>query len=73
MGIEDLKSPARLLDRDQVNKGGLDLSNKVLWVSVGQEAAELPAFKVGGLEKNSAKRPGPGKVGSNRASRRIFF
>ena len=26
MGIEYLKSPARLLDRDQVNKGGLDLS-----------------------------------------------
>ena len=34
MGIEDLKSPARLLNRDQVNKGGLDLSKKVLWVTV---------------------------------------
>ena len=34
MGIEDLKSPARLLNRDYINKGGLDLSNKVLWVSV---------------------------------------
>ena len=41
MGIEDLKSPARLLDRDQVNKRGLDLSKKVLWVSIGLRAADL--------------------------------
>ena len=51
MGIEDLKSPARLLNRDQVNKGGLDLSKEVLWVSVGQRAAELWAVKVGGEKK----------------------
>ena len=29
MGIEDLKSPASLLDRDQVTEGGLDISKKV--------------------------------------------
>ena len=46
MGIEYLKSPARLLDRDYVNKRGLDLSKKVLWVSVGQRAADLRAVKV---------------------------
>ena len=51
MEIEDLKSPARLLDRDQVNKGGLDLSKKVLWVSVGLRAADLRAVKVGGQKK----------------------
>ena len=46
-----VKSTARLLDRDCVNKGGLDLSKEVLWISVGQRAAELPAIKVGGQEK----------------------
>ena len=43
-----IKSAGRLLDRVWVNKGGLDLSKEVLWVSVGQRAAELPAIKVGG-------------------------
>ena len=42
-----IKSAARLLDRDCVNKGGLDLSKEVLWISVGQRAAELRAVKVG--------------------------
>ena len=53
-GIEYLKSAARLMDRDYVNRRGLDLSKKVLRVSVGQRVAELPAIKVGDLEKNSA-------------------
>ena len=35
MEIEYLKSAARLL-----NKEGLDLSKEVLWVSVGQRAAD---------------------------------
>ena len=45
------KSAARLLDRDCVNRQGLDLSKEVLWVSVCQRAAELPAVKVGGKKK----------------------
>ena len=67
------KSAAKLLDRNWVNKGGLDLSKEVLWVSVGQMAAELPAIKVGGLKKNSAERPGAGDPGSNQAARQNFF
>ena len=38
MGMKCIKSAARLLDIDCVNKGGLDLSKEVLWVSVGQSA-----------------------------------
>ena len=45
------KSATRLLNRNCVNKGGLDLSKEVLWVSVGQRAAELWAVKVGGQKK----------------------
>ena len=52
---------------------GLDLSKEVLWVSVCQRAAKLPAGKVGGLKKNSAMRPGAGEAGSNRAARQKFF
>ena len=53
-----IKSAARLLDRNCVNKGGLDPSKEVLWVSVGQRAAELWALKVGGQKKfcQSARR-----------------
>ena len=47
MGIECIKSATRLLDIDCVNKRGLDLSKEVLWVSVGQMAAELRAVKFG--------------------------
>ena len=50
------KSTARLLNKDYVNRRGLDLSIELLWVSVGQRAAELPAIKVGGVKKNSAAR-----------------
>ena len=46
-----IKSAARLLDKDCVNKGGLDLSKEVLWVSVDQRAAVLQAVKVGGQKK----------------------
>ena len=48
MEIKYVKSAARLLNRVWVNKGGLDLFKEVLWVSVGQRAAELQAVKVGG-------------------------
>ena len=47
MEIKCIKSVSRLLDRDWINKGGLDLSEEVLWVSVGQLAAKLQAVKVG--------------------------
>ena len=46
MELKYIKSASRLLNRDCVNKGGLDLSKEVLWVSV-----ELLAIKVGGLKK----------------------
>ena len=48
MEMKYIKSAARVLNRDCVNKGGLDLSKNVLWVSVGQGAAELQVVKVGG-------------------------
>ena len=46
-----LSNAASLLIRDYVNRGGLDLSKEVLWVSVGQRAPELQAVKVGGQQK----------------------
>ena len=51
MEIKYIKSASRLLDRALVNKGGLDLSKEVLWVSVGQRVAELGAVKVGGQKR----------------------
>ena len=51
MEIKYIKSADRVLDRDCVNKRGLDLSKEVLWVSVGQRAADLQAVKVGGQKK----------------------
>ena len=54
MEMKYIKSAARLLDSNWVNKRGLDLSKEVLWVSVGQRGAELPAVKFGGVKKNSA-------------------
>ena len=51
MKIKCIKSAARLLDKDSVNKGGLDISKEVLWVSVGQRAAVLQAVKVGSQKK----------------------
>ena len=48
MELKYLKSTARLLDRNYFNKRDLDLSKEVLWVSVGQRAADLQAVKVGG-------------------------
>ena len=47
MKIRYVKSAARLLDRDYVNRKGLHLSKEVLWVSLGQRAAKLRAVKVG--------------------------
>ena len=47
MEIKYIKSAARVLDRDCVNRAGLDLFKEVLWVSVDQRAAEILAVKVG--------------------------
>ena len=58
MEVKYIKSAAMVLNKDCVNKGGLELFKNVLWVSVGQGAADLRAVKVGGLKKNSANRPG---------------
>ena len=35
MEMKYIKKAARLLNRDYVNRRGLDLSKEVLWVSVG--------------------------------------
>ena len=48
MEMKYLKSAARLLNRDYVNRRGFDLSKEVLWVSVGKRAAKPSAFKVEG-------------------------
>ena len=71
MEIEYFKSPARLLDRDQ-DKGGLDLAKEVLWVSVGQRAAELQVVKVG-YQKNSANWTGSNPLCPRWADRQNFF
>ena len=42
---------ARLLERELVNRRGIDLSKEALLVSVGQRALELPVVKVGGQKK----------------------
>ena len=46
-----LKTAARRLDIDNVNRRGLALSKEVLWVSVALRAANLQAVKVGGQQK----------------------
>ena len=51
MEIKYIKSASRLLDRNCVNRKGLYLSKEVMWFSVGQRAAELPAVKVGDKKK----------------------
>ena len=48
MEMKCIKRAARLLEIDCVNKGGLDLSKEVLWVSVDERAVVLWAVKVGG-------------------------
>ena len=72
-GDKCLKSAIRLLKRVCVGQQGLDLSKEVLWVSVCQRAAKLPAGKVGGLKKNSTMRPGAGESVSNLAAWQNIF
>ena len=73
MGIKYIKSAARVLNRNCVNTRGLDLSKNVLWVSVGQGAADLRAVKVGGLKKNSAIWPGANPLCLHRADLQNSF
>ena len=73
MDIKYIKSAARVLNRKFVNKGGLDLSKNVLWVSVGQGAADLRAVKVGGSKKNSAARPVSNPSRPHQTEGPIFF
>ena len=51
MDIECIKSAARLLDRDCVNRCGLDLSKEALCIFVGEKTTKKPAFKVGDPKK----------------------
>ena len=67
-----IKSAAKILDRDYVNRRGLYFSKEVVWVSVGQRAAELPAVKIGG-QKNSAVQPNSNTIHPCQAEWQIFF
>ena len=51
MEIEYIKSAAKVLNKDYINRRGLDLFKNILWVSIDQEAADLLAVKVGGQKK----------------------
>ena len=63
-----IKSAARLLDIDSVNKGGLDLSKEELCIAVGQRAAKLRAVK-----KNFSAQPGSNQLRPRWADRQNFF
>ena len=73
MDIKYIKSAARVLNKKFVNKGGLDLSKNVLWVSVGQGAADLRAVKVGGQKKILPRGRSRTQVARARPNGRIFF
>ena len=73
MGIKYIKSTARILNRNCVNKRGLDLSKNVLWVSVGQGAADLRAVKVGGQKNILPIGPLRAKGARNQLIGRNFF
>ena len=68
-----VKSDARLLNRNCVNKGDLDLFEEVLWVSVGQRAAELRVVKVGGQKKILLIGPVRTRIARDGQIGRIFF
>ena len=73
MEIKYIKSASRVLNRDFINKGGLDLSKNVLWVSVGQGAADLQAVKVGGQKKILPIGPVRTRITRAGPFGRIFF
>ena len=61
------------MNRDCVNKGGLDLSKEVLWVFVGQGDAELRSIKVGGQIKILPISPARAKWVRTVPIGKIFF
>ena len=73
MEIKYINSAARILNRNCVNKRGLDLSKNVLWVSVGQRAADLRAVKVGDQQKILPISPAQAKRVRTGPLSRIFF
>ena len=73
MEMKYIKSAARVLNRDIVNKGGLDLSKNALWVSVGQGAADLRAVKVGGQKKILPRGRSRTRAARARPNGQIFF
>ena len=73
MVTKQLKSAARLLQRNCVNRRGSDLSKEVLWVSVGQRAAEVWAVKVKGQIKIMSLGPVRTWIARAGLISRIFF
>ena len=73
MEVKYLKSAARLLNRNFFNKGDLDLSKEVLWISLGQREAKQPAIKVGGLKKILPVAPVRTRFARAGPVGRIFF
>ena len=71
--IKYIKSAARVLNRNCVSKGGLDLSKEVLWVSVGQRATKILALEVGGWKKDMPISPARAVRVRTGAIGRIFF
>ena len=57
--IKYVKSAARILGGDCVNKRGLDLFKEVLWVSVGQSGAKLWSIKHWGYSNRPGLEPWP--------------
>ena len=51
----------------------MGLSNEVLCILVAQEAAKLPEFKVGVVEKNTGLDLGPHSIAADRAERQLAF
>ena len=68
-----VKSAAKPLDRNCVNKEGLNLSKEVLWVSVGQREAELRAVKVRGGKRILPSSPVRTRLTRAWADRQNFF
>ena len=53
--LSALKNTASLMNKNCVNRSGLDLFKEVLWVALGQRTAKLQAIKVGDLKKPAAQ------------------
>ena len=71
--ITCIKNPFSPFNLDWVCWRGWDLFKEVLWVSVGQLAANLQAVKVGGWSYCTGNEPRPHSWGSRWAGWLIFF